>query len=160
MLAPEFPRTFVGFPVRAPMKSPKSNTIIPATPKDFSLRHPCHDLSATRRSFAEQPSTSRCIIMDTVNLPMSWSIVVKTLPPMKSPKSNTIIPATPKDFSLRHPCHDLSATRRSFAEQPFDFTMYYNGHRESTYVLVNRRQNVAIHLSGACRIPKTAHADY
>jgi hypothetical protein len=30
--------------------------------------------------------------------------------------------------------------------------MHYNGHRESTYVTVNRRKNVAKHLSGACRI--------
>jgi len=27
---------------------------------------------------------------------------------------------------------------RSLSEQSFDFTMHYNGHRESTYVMVNR----------------------
>jgi hypothetical protein len=73
---------------------------------------------------------------------------------MKSSKSSTNIPVATKDISLRHPCHDLSATLRSLLEQPFDFTMHYTGHRESTYVTVNRRKNVAIHLSGACRIPK------
>jgi hypothetical protein len=45
----------------------------------------------------------------------------------------------------------LNTFRRS-SEQPFDFTMHYNRHRESTYVLVNRLKNVANHLSGACRI--------
>ena len=43
----------------------------------------------------------------------------------------------PQKLSLRHPrCH-LSATLRSSSEQPFDFTMHYIGHRESTYVMVN-----------------------
>jgi hypothetical protein len=57
---------------------------------------------------------------------------------MKSSKSSTILPVATKDFSLRHPCHDLSATLRSLSEQPFDFTMQYTRHRESPYVLVNR----------------------
>ena len=57
---------------------------------------------------------------------------------MKSSKSNTIIPVATKNFSLRHLRYDLSATLHSSSEQPFDFTMHYNGHRESTYVLDNR----------------------
>ena len=43
-----------------------------------------------------------------------------------------------KKFSLRHPRYDFSATLRSLSEQPFNFTMHYNGHRESTYVSDNR----------------------
>ena len=43
-----------------------------------------------------------------------------------------------KEFSLKRPRYDASATLRSLSEQPFDFTMHYNGHRESTYVTVNR----------------------
>jgi len=31
-------------------------------------------------AYLNSPSTSRCIIMDIVNLPMSWPIVAKTLP--------------------------------------------------------------------------------
>ena len=58
-----------------------------------------------------------------------------------------------KRFSLRHPCYDISANVRSLSEQLFGFTMHYNGHRESTYVTVNRRKDVAKHLSGACRMP-------
>ena len=57
--------------------------------------------------------------------------------PMKSSKSNTIIPVATKDFSLRHPCHDIAATLRSLSEQPFDLTMHYTGHHESTHVTVD-----------------------
>jgi hypothetical protein len=42
------------------------------------------------------------------------------------------------EVALRHPRYDVSATLRSLSEQPFDFTMHYTGHRESTYVTVNR----------------------
>jgi hypothetical protein len=52
-------------------------------------------------------------------------------------------PCCYKKFSLRHPRYDVSATLRSLSEQPFGFTMHYNGHRESTYVMVNRCKNVA-----------------
>ena len=41
------------------------------------------------------------------------------------------------EFALRHPPYDLSTTFRCSSEQPFDFTMHYNGHRKSTYVIVN-----------------------
>ena len=41
-----------------------------------------------------------------------------------------------KEFSLKRPRYDASATLRSLSEQPFDFTMHYNEHRESTYVMV------------------------
>ena len=63
-------------------------------------------------------------------------------------------PCCHKKLSLRHPLYDLSATFRSLSEQPFDFTMHYTEHRESTYVMVNRCKNVAIHLSGTCRIAR------
>jgi hypothetical protein len=43
-----------------------------------------------------------------------------------------------KNFSLRHPSHDLSTTLRCSSEQPFDSTMHFLRHREPTYVLVNR----------------------
>jgi len=54
----------------------------------------------------------------------------------------------------RRPIYDISANVRSLSEQPFGFTMHYNGHRESTYVMVNRRKNVAKHLSGTCRVSR------
>jgi hypothetical protein len=56
---------------------------------------------------------------------------------MKSSKSNTKIPVATK-FSLRHPRYDISANVHSLSEQLFGFTMHYNGHRESAYVMVNR----------------------
>jgi len=48
---------------------------------------------------------------------------------MKSSKSSNIISVTQKIF-LRHPRYDVSATLRSLSEQPFDFTMHYNRHRD------------------------------
>jgi len=44
----------------------------------------------------------------------------------------------PQKFSLRHPRYDSSAKLRCLSEQLFGFTMHYNGHRESDYVMVNR----------------------
>jgi len=44
----------------------------------------------------------------------------------------------PQKFSLRHPRYDLSAQLRCLSEQLFGFTMHYNRHRESDYVMVNR----------------------
>ncbi len=41
-----------------------------------------------------------------------------------------------QQFFLRHPRCDVSATLPSLSEQPYDFTMHYNGHSESTYVVV------------------------
>jgi hypothetical protein len=46
---------------------------------------------------------------------------------------------------MSRPCHDLSTTLLSLSEQPFDFTMHYTRHRESTYVLVNHRKDIARH---------------
>ena len=53
-------------------------------------------------------------------------------------QSQILISPLPQRFSLRHPRCDLSATLRSLSEQLFGFTMHYNRHRESTYVIVNR----------------------
>ena len=46
-------------------------------------------------------------------------------------------PRCHKKLSLRHPSHDFPATLRYLSEQPFNFTMHYNGHRESTYVTID-----------------------
>jgi len=51
---------------------------------------------------------------------------------MKSSKSNTQIPVATKKISLRYLRYDVSATLRSLSEQPFDFMMHHNGHREYT----------------------------
>ena len=40
---------------------------------------------------------------------------------------------------FRHLRYDISANVRSLSEQLFGFTMHYNGHRESAYVMANRR---------------------
>jgi len=40
----------------------------------------------------------------------------------------------------------------SLLNRSLDTLIDYNGHRESTYVMVNRRKNVAKHLSENCRI--------
>jgi hypothetical protein len=56
---------------------------------------------------------------------------------MKSSKSNTKIPVATKIF-FEHPRCDSSAKLRSLSEQLFGFTMHYNEHRESTYVIANR----------------------
>jgi len=64
------------------------------------------------------------------------------------------IPCCHEIFSLRHPLYDVSTMLRRSSEQPFDFTMHYPRHREPAYVLVNRLNDVAKHLSGACRILK------
>jgi len=94
-------------------------------------------------------------ITDTLAGPATLMAIKKSSrSPMKSSKSNTIIPVATKKFSLRHPRYDISATLRSLSEQPFDFTMHYSEHRESTYVMDNRRKNVAKHLSGACLMPR------
>lgn len=63
----------------------------------------------------------------------------------------TANPLLPQEFSLRHLCHDLSATLRRSSEQLVDLTMHYSGHRESTYVMVNLHRDVAKHLPEACR---------
>jgi hypothetical protein len=62
-------------------------------------------------------------------------------------------------FFLRHPGYDLSARLRSLSEQLFGFTMRYNEHRESTYVMVNRSNtlpNTYLELAGcqgsSCRL--------
>ena len=38
----------------------------------------------------------------------------------------------------------------SLSEQPFDFTMHYNGHRESTYIILKRSSGYKKHL---CNMP-------
>ncbi len=60
---------------------------------------------------------------------------------------------------MRHPRYDTSATLHSLSEQPFDFTIHYNGHRESTYVMVNRSNTLpntylelAEYQSSSCRL--------
>jgi hypothetical protein len=40
-------------------------------------------------------------------------------------------PCCYKKFSLRHPRYDVSATLRSLSEQPFDFRVHYDGHRDT-----------------------------
>jgi hypothetical protein len=76
---------------------------------------------------------------------------------MKNSKSNNKIPVA--IYFLRHPRYDGSATLRSLSEQPFDFTMHCNGHRESTYVTVNRDKTLpntylelAEYQSSSCRL--------
>jgi hypothetical protein len=49
---------------------------------------------------------------------------------------------SPQEFSLRHPRYELSAKLRCLSEQLFGFTMHYNRHRESDYVMVNRAKTL------------------
>jgi len=60
-------------------------------------------------------------------------------------QSQVLLPPLPQKLFLRDPCHDIAATLGSLSEQPFDFTMQYSEHRDSTYVMVNRRKDVARH---------------
>ncbi len=71
--------------------------------------------------------------------PLPWNV----RPPLFAPstyeelKVKYYCPCCHRKLSLRHPCHGLSATLRSFSEQPFDLTMQYHKHRESPCVTVN-----------------------
>jgi hypothetical protein len=64
--------------------------------------------------------------------------------PMKSSESNANIPVA--TILLRHPRYDVLATLHSLSEQPFDFTMHYTEHRESTYAIAHcsKRQHYTI----------------
>ena len=113
--------------------------MIPLVTRSFSLRHPPYNLSTVLHRSSEQPfrftmhycrhRESTCI---TVNVTHS-----STTSTYEELKVKYYYPRCHKKLSFRHPCHDLSATLRSLSEQPFDFTMHYTGHRESTYVLVH-----------------------
>ena len=64
--------------VRPPMKSSKSNNKIPAATNFFWGIH-VTTYQPRFVAYLNSFSTARCIIIDIVNLPMSWSIVVRTL---------------------------------------------------------------------------------
>ncbi len=58
------------------MKNSKSNTKIPVTTKNFLWGIHFTTYQPVFVTYLNSPSTSRYIIMDIVNLPMSWAIVV------------------------------------------------------------------------------------
>jgi hypothetical protein len=74
---------------------------------------------------------------------------------MKSSKSNTKHTYYCKKYSLRHPLYDLSTTLRRTFEQPFDFTMHYQRHREPAYLIVRS----CIHVPGYVIIKPDVHRE-
>ena len=49
----------------------------------------------------------------------------------------------PQKFFFEASCYDLSADVQYLSEQPFNLTMHYHRHRESTYAIDNRRKSNA-----------------